>query len=64
MRIYSREQQLPLRGRGFEFICPQCKANYANEGLLGKYNVQCPNCATTWRVNSQGKPLTVEEVNE
>lgn len=57
MKILNRENQLPLRGRGYEIICPQCKADYVNEGVTG-YNVRCPECGYSWRVDDRGQPKT------
>ncbi len=55
MKIYDRENQLPLRHQGFDFFCPQCRNEYVNEGV-NKYIVTCPNCSYKWRVNRSGKP--------
>lgn len=55
MRIYNREQDLPIRGSGYEFICPSCGQAYVNEGYTPP-RVRCPNCIFTWRVQTNGKP--------
>ncbi len=59
MKLLNRENQLPLRGRGYEIICPQCKADYINEGKVGKYNIRCPTCGFLWRVDDRGCPKVV-----
>ncbi len=56
MKILNRENQLPLHGGGYEIICPLCRADYANEGAVGKYNVKCPDCGYEWRVDDKGRP--------
>jgi len=58
LRITNRAMQLPLRGPGYEIICPECKANYANEGITGKYTVSCPACGYAWRIDDNGRPKT------
>ena len=55
MRIFHRENQLPLQGKGYDLICPSCGAEYVNEGQAG-FKVTCPNCATSWRVDTNGRP--------
>ena len=58
MRIYDRANQLPLRHKGFDFVCPQCHNEYVNEGMSG-HKVVCPSCSFEWYVNDSGKPNTV-----
>ncbi len=59
MKLLNRENQLPLRGKGYEIICPQCQADYANEGKVGRYNVRCPSCGFVWRIDDRGCPKTL-----
>ncbi len=57
MKIYNRENQLPLRHSGYSWICPNCGAEYADEGL-SKHTITCPNCGYHWRVQINGHPKT------
>lgn len=58
MKLLNRENQLPLRGPGYEIICPQCKADYVNEGITSNHNIRCPECGYIWRVDDRGQPKT------
>ncbi len=62
MIIYRRELDLPLRSKGYEFICPQCNQCYANEGFDGRCTMTCPSCQHSWRVDDNGRPKASTQV--
>ena len=57
MRVFDRENQLPPRHATYDFICPECRAEYLSEGQSG-LTITCPNCYSRWRVKMNGHPRT------